>query len=54
VLPEHAHVGVPEAIDRLVLVADAEEVPPREQAEQLVLKPVRVLELVDQHVLEAR
>ena len=54
VLAEDAHVGVPEAVDRLVLVADPEQVVAREQREQLVLEPVRVLELVHQHVLEAR
>ncbi len=45
---------MPEAVDRLVLVADPEEVAARKQLEQLVLQLVRVLELVHEHVLEAR
>ena len=55
-LPEHGHVGVPEAVDRLELVADDEEVSPvpcREEVEQLGLEPVRVLELVDHDRAEA-
>jgi hypothetical protein len=54
VLAEDAHVRVPEPVDRLVLVADPEQVVSRQQSEQLVLEPVRVLELVHEHVLEAR
>jgi hypothetical protein len=53
VTAEHLHVGVPEAVDRLVLVADSEQVVALEQLQQLVLKRVGVLELVDEHVLEA-
>ena len=51
---EDADVRVPEAVDRLVLVADPEQVVASEQLQQLVLKLVRVLELVHEHVLEAR
>ena len=53
VLAEHLHVRVAEAVDRLVLVADAEHVVAPELLEQLVLQRVRVLELVHEHVLEA-
>ena len=53
VLTKDAHIGVAEAVDRLVLVPDPEEVVPRQQLEQLVLEPVGVLELVHQHVAEA-
>ena len=48
--PEYGDVGMAEAVDRLELVADDEEVgvrPLAEQVEQLGLEPVRVLELVD-------
>ena len=51
---KHAHVRVPEAVDGLVLVADPEEVVAGQQLEQLVLELVGVLELVHEHVLEAR
>ena len=51
--PEHLDVGVAEAVDRLVLVADPEQVVPIELFEQLVLERVGVLELVHQHVGEA-
>ena len=51
--PEDADVGVAEAVDRLVRVADREQVVPLEQLEDRALQPVRVLELVDHHVLEA-
>ncbi len=47
---EHADVGMPEAVDRLELVADVEHLlrrPGREQVDQLALERVRVLELVD-------
>jgi hypothetical protein len=54
VAAEHAHVRVPEAVDRLVFVADAEQVVARKQLQQLVLELVRVLKLVHQDVLEAR
>jgi hypothetical protein len=49
-LAEHRHVGVPEAVDRLELVPDHEQVAfpsVAEEVEQLGLQPVRVLELVD-------
>ena len=49
-LAEHGDVRVPEAVDRLELVADDEEVAAlggSEQVEQLGLEAVRVLELVD-------
>ena len=55
-LPEHSHVGVAEAVDRLELVADDEEVSPgplREEVEQLGLETVRVLKLVDHDRAEA-
>jgi hypothetical protein len=51
---EDTHVRVPEAVDRLVIVADPEQIVAREQPEELVLERVRVLELVHQHVREAR
>ena len=50
---------MPEAVDRLHLVTDREEVRrpgrvlPADQFEQLFLQRVDVLQLVDQHVLEA-
>ena len=53
VAAEHAHVGVAEAVDRLALVADAEQVVALQQLQQLVLQRVGVLELVDHHVREA-
>ena len=55
-LPEHSHVGVAEAVDRLELVADDEEISPgplREEVEQLGLETVRVLKLVDHDRAEA-
>ena len=52
-LAEDLDVGVPEAVDRLELVADEEEVLGREQVDQLALEPVRVLELVHEHRAEA-
>ena len=53
VAAEHLDVRVPEAVDRLVLVADPEQVAALEQGKQLVLERVGVLELVDEDVLEA-
>ena len=50
---EDLDVRVPEAIDRLELVADEEEILGREQVDQLALEAVRVLELVDEHRAEA-
>src|SRR5439155_21331101 len=48
-LPEDLDVRVPEAVDRLELVADEEElaVLARQQVHELALETVRVLELVD-------
>ena len=53
VVAEDLHVGMAEAVDRLALVADPEQVLALQQLEDLVLERVRVLELVDQHVAEA-
>jgi hypothetical protein len=48
-----AHFGAAPAVDRLIVVAHHEHVAVApEQAHQLVLGPVGVLELVDQHELE--
>ena len=52
-LAEQAHVGVAEAVDRLQLVADREEVVAVERPEDRELACVRVLELVDHQQLEA-
>ena len=52
-LAKDVDVRVPEAVDRLELVADEEEVLGGEQVDQLALEPVRVLELVDEHRAEA-
>jgi hypothetical protein len=55
-LAEDFEVGVPEAVDRLELVADGEDlavVRMRDQVDQLALQTVRVLELVDHHSAEA-
>ena len=47
------HVGAPPAVDRLVVVAHRAHVAVRaQQLDQLVLRPVRVLELVDQDEAE--
>ena len=50
-LAEHLDVGVPEAVDRLELVADEEDVararPAAQQVDDVALQAVRVLELVD-------
>ena len=45
-------VGVAEPVDALELVADEEELAAGDEVDQLALKPVRVLELVDEHVRE--
>ena len=53
-LEDVADVGAAEGVDRLVRVADGADVPVllREQLEQPVLRVVRVLVLVDEHVAE--
>ncbi len=51
-LAEDRHVGVAEAVDRLELVADREQVVALERLEHVELEPVRVLELVDHDQLE--
>ena len=50
---EDPHVGMAEAVDRLRLVADGEEVAALERLEHVELQPVRVLELVDHDEGEA-
>ena len=54
-LAEDLDVRMPEAVDRLELVADEEDlgVLVREQVDELALEPVRVLELVDHDRAEA-
>ena len=54
-LAEDLDVRVPEAVDRLELVPDEEQlaVLAGEEVDQLALQPVRVLELVDHHRAEA-
>ncbi len=52
-LLEHVHVGMPESVDRLKLVADEEQLLRIEQVDQLALEAIRVLELVDHHRPEA-
>ena len=52
-LLEHLHVGVAEAVDRLELVSDEEQLVARDQVDQLALQSVRVLELVDTDLAEA-
>ena len=52
-LAEKAHVGVAEAVDRLELVADREQVLALERAQDRELAGVGVLELVDHQQLEA-
>ena len=54
-LAEDRDVGVPEAVDRLELVADEEELRLRrpQQLDDLGLERVRVLELVDEDLAEA-
>src|SRR5207248_11473294 len=50
------HLGAAPPVDRLVVIADDAQVSVllREQAQQLVLRRVRVLELVDEDVAEPR
>ena len=50
---EDVHVRVPEAVDRLELVADREQVVALERPQDAELDRVRVLELVDHDQLEA-
>ena len=55
-LAEDLQVGVAEAVDRLELVADGEdlgEIGMRDEVDELALEPVRVLELVDHDHPEA-
>ena len=52
-LAEDLDVRVPEAVDRLELVAHEEQVLGREQVDELALQAVRVLELVDEDGAEA-
>ena len=52
-LAEQADVGVAEAVDRLELVSDGEQVVALERAQDPHLAGVGVLELVDHHELEA-
>ena len=49
------HLGAAPAIDRLVVIANAANIagPLREQAQPEILRDVRVLVLVDQHIAEA-
>ena len=53
-LLEDVDVRVAEAVDRLELVADEEQLVRVEQVDQLALQAVRVLELVDHHRAEAQ
>ena len=55
-LEDAARVGLPPAVDELVVVTDHEQPPVRagEHVHQRELGAVQVLELVDQHVVEAR
>ncbi len=56
-LPEDLDIGVPEAVDRLELVTDREhlgQLRMRDQVDDLALKRVRVLELVDHEEAEAK
>jgi hypothetical protein len=53
VAAEDLHVGVAEAVDRLPLVAHAEQVVAAEQLQQVVLERVGVLVLVHEHMGEA-
>ena len=50
---EQLHVGVPEAVDRLLCVADREQVRARDQLDQLELDAIGVLELIDHDPLKA-
>ena len=56
-VPEHGHVGMTEAVDRLEFVADEEQLlrgAGTEQIDELGLEAVRVLELVDHDRSEAQ
>ena len=53
-LLEDLDVGVAEAVDRLELVPDEEELVARDQVDHLALEAVRVLELVDADLPEAQ
>ncbi len=53
-LLEDLDVGVQEAVDRLELVPNEEELVARDEVDQLALQPVRVLELVDADLTEAQ
>jgi len=53
-LLEDLHVGVAEAIDRLELVPDEEELLAGEELDQLALEAVRVLELIHANLAEAQ
>jgi hypothetical protein len=48
-LAEDLDVGVAEAVDRLELVADEEDLVARDEVDELTLEAVRVLELVDEN-----
>jgi hypothetical protein len=52
-LAEHLDVRVPEAVDRLELVPDGEQVVVFQRLQEAQLQPVGVLELVHQNPLEA-
>ena len=52
-LAEDLHVRAAEAVDRLELVADREQVVALDRLQHVELQPVRVLELVDHQQLEA-
>ena len=51
---EQLHLGVAEAVDRLLGVADGEQVVAGDRLDQLQLHPVGVLELVDHDALKPR
>jgi hypothetical protein len=53
-LLEDLDIRVQEAVDRLELVPDEEELVARDEVDQLALEPVRVLELVDADLPEAQ
>jgi hypothetical protein len=50
---EHGDVGAAESVDRLEVVADGEKVVVDDQVEDVALQTVRVLKLVDEHVVES-
>src|SRR3954469_25063533 len=54
--PEHADIGMSKAVDRLELVADKEQlgIGRAQEVDEVALKPVRVLELVDHDRAEAQ